>query len=282
MRKMSIFNKFQKHPWFGLAAALLTFMLVWSPGTSQETKASLELENMTWVQDEDALKRYEVVLIALGARSKEHGPHLPLSTDYIMAEYLKERVAEEVPLAVLPSIQYGYYPSFLEYPGSVSSQAGTFKDMVKDICVSMNGYGVRKFYVLNTGISTLKPLEEAAEELKQSGLILRYLNLTDVDKTLPHDLLKQEGGTHAAESETSMMLYIAPDIVGMAKAVKDFDPRPDRKGLTRNAKGKGTYSRTGIYGDPTLATREKGRIIVEATVQAIVGQVRDLIELKLD
>ena len=279
---MSIFNKFQKHPWFGLAAALLTFMLVWRPGTSQETKASLELENMTWVQAEEALKRYEVVLIALGARTKEHGPHLPLNTDYIMAEYLKDRVKKEVAVAVLPTIQYGYYPSFLEYPGSISIQAGTFKDMVKDICVSMNGYGVRKFYVLNTGISTLKPLEEAAEELKQSGLILRYLNLTDVDKTLPQDLLKQEGGTHADESETSMMLFIAPGKVDMAKAVKDFDPRPGRKGLTRNPEGKGTYSKTGIWGDPTLATREKGRIVVEATVQAIVAQVRDLIKLKLD
>src|SRR4030067_688351 len=88
--------------------------------------------------DSSILQRYEVVLIALGASSKEHGPHLPLSTDYIMAEYLKDRVAEEVPVAVLPTIQYGYYPSFLEYPGSVSIQAGTFKDMVKDICVSMN------------------------------------------------------------------------------------------------------------------------------------------------
>jgi creatinine amidohydrolase len=282
MRKMSVFNKFWKYEWFGLAAALLTFMLVWSLGASQETKASLELENLTWVQAEEALKKYEVVLVALGARTKEHGPHLPLNTDYIMAEYLKDRVQKEVSVAVLPTIQYGYYPSFLEYPGSVSIQAETFKNMVKDICLSMNGYGVRKFYVLNTGISALKPLEEAAEELKRSGLILRYLNLNDVDKTLPPDLLKQEGGTHADESETSMMLFIAPDKVDMSKAVKDFDPRPGRKGLTRNPEGKGTYSKTGIWGDPTLATREKGRIIVETTVQAIVGQVRDLIGLKLD
>jgi len=282
MRNMCVFNKFRKYEWFGFAAALLTFMLVWSPGTSQETRASLELENMTWVQAEEALKRYEVVLIALGARSKEHGPHLPLSTDYIMAEYLKDRVAEDVPVAVLPTIQYGYYPSFLEYPGSVSIRAETFKEMIKDICLSMNGYGVMKFYVLNTGISTLKPLGEAAQELIQSGIILRYLNLLDVDKTLPQDLLKQEGGTHADESETSMMLYIAPDIVDMAKAVKDFDSRPGRRGLTRDPRGNGTYSKTGIWGDPTLATREKGKIIVEATVQAIVGQVRDLIELKLD
>jgi creatinine amidohydrolase len=279
---MSDFGKFRKVFWFGLGAALFALMSFGISGRFQEESASVQLEYLTWVQAEDALKKYEVVLIALGARTKEHGPHLPLNTDYIMAEYLKDRVMKEVPVAVLPTIQYGDYPSFLEYPGSVSIQAETFKEMVKDICLSMNGYGVRKFYVLNTGISTLKPLEEAAVELKQSGLILRYLNLIDVDKTLPQELLKQEGGTHADESETSMMLYIAPETVDMAKAVKDFDPRPGRKGLTRNPEGKGTYSKTGIWGDPTLATREKGRVIVEATIQAIVGQVRDLIELKLD
>lgn len=247
---------------------------------SQKRTASVEVENLTWVQAEQALKDYDVVLIALGARTKEHGPHLPLKTDFIMAEYLKNRVAEQVSVAVLPTIQYGYYPSFLEYPGSVSIQAETFKNTVKDICRSMNGYGVRKFYVLNTGISTLKPLEEAAEELKQGGLFLRYLNLLDVDKTLPQGLLKQEGGSHADEAETSMMLYIAPEVVNMSKAVKDYDSRPGRKGLTRSPQGSGTFSPTGIWGNPTLATREKGKIIVETTVRAIVGQVRDLINLK--
>ncbi|MGB7295886.1 MAG: creatininase family protein [Candidatus Aminicenantales bacterium] len=172
--------------------------------------------------------------------------------------------------------------AFLEYPGSVSLQAETFKNVVKDICRSMNGYGVRKFYVLNTGISTLRPLSAVAQELAADGIILHYLNLLEVDKTLPEGLLKQEGGTHADESETSMMLYIAPEAVDMTRAVKDYDPRPGRRGLTRNAQGQGTYSPTGVWGDGTLATREKGRIIVERTVQAIVQQVRDLIALKLD
>jgi creatinine amidohydrolase len=251
-------------------------------GYPQTRTGSVEIENFTWVQAEEAIKKYTVVLIALGARTKEHGPHLPLKTDYIMAEYLKDRVEADVPVAVLPTIQYGYYPSFLEYPGSVSIQARTFKETIKDICQSMNGYGVRKFYVLNTGISTLRPLEEAAEELKSSGVILRYLNLADVDKTLPSGLLKQEGGSHADEAETSMMLYIAPEIVDMSKAVKDYDSRPGRKGLTRNPQGPGTYSPTGIWGDPTLATREKGRIIVEATVRTVIRQVQELIDLKLN
>jgi creatinine amidohydrolase len=271
-----------ERPHLFLSLFLASFFLLSPSSFGQKKPMSVELEDLTWIQAEQALKECQVVLIALGARTKEHGPHLLLKNDYVMAEYLKDRVAEKVPVAVLPTLQYGYYPSFLEYPGSISLQAETFKNVVKDICRSMNGYGVRKFYVLNTGISTLRPLDEAAEELETDGIVLRYLNLLEVDKTLPEDLLQQEGGTHADEAETSMMLYIAPETVDMTKAVKDYDPRPGRKGLTRNPQGQGTYSSTGTWGDATLATREKGQVIVEATVQAIVAQVRDLIALNLD
>lgn len=243
---------------------------------------SIQLEEMTWMEAEKALPRYEVIMIALGARSKEHGPHLPLKNDYIMAEYLKRRVMEEVPVAVLPTLQYGYYPAFLEYPGSISLQAETFTRMIVDICTSMHGYGKNKFYVLNTGVSTLRPLQAAAEALEVSGITLRYLNILKADESLPTELLQQEGGTHADESETSMMLYIAPETVRMEKAVKDLDLRPGRRGLTRDPEGKAVYSPTGIWGDPTLATREKGEVIVEHTIRVIVDQIKSLIEFVPD
>jgi creatinine amidohydrolase len=266
----------------GTAASVLAALSCAAPSANppEEKTPSVVLENLTWIEAEKILPEYEVVLIALGARTKEHGPHLRLNNDYLMAEYLKDRVAAEVPVVVLPTLQYGYYPSFLEYPGSVSIGAATFKNVVVDICRSMNGYGVKKFYVLNTGVSTTPPLARAAEELAAAGIILRYLDILEVDKGLPEGLLTQEGGTHADEGETSMMLYLAPETVDMSKAVKEFDARPGRRGLTRNSEGSGNFSATGIYGDPTLATTEKGRIIVEATVREIVRQVRELIELE--
>jgi len=243
---------------------------------------SVELENLTWVEAEKALESYDVVLIALGARTKEHGPHLLLKNDYVLAEELKNRVIDQVSVAVLPTLQYGYYPSFLEYPGSVSLQSETMRNMVIDICLSIHGYGVDKFYVLNTGVSTIPPLEQARQELKAKGIEMRYLNILEVDRNLPPGLLQQEGGTHADEGETSMMLYLAPETVKMSDAVKDFDSRPDRKGLTRDPRGSGHYSPTGIWGDPTLATREKGKIIVETTVKEIVSQIDALIEFEKD
>jgi len=262
-------------------------LLVWSffiifPVGSYADKPSVILEDLTWMEAEKFLKEYEVVLIALGARTKEHGPHLLLKNDYVMAEYLKKRVIVEVPVIVLPTLQYGYYPAFLEYPGSISIQAETFKNIIMDICRSMRGYGIKKFYVLNTGVSTLRPLALAKEELFKTGIFLDYLNILEVDEKLPSGLMKQEGGTHADEGETSMMLYIAPETVDMSKAQKDYDSRPNRRGLTRDPEGEGHYSPTGIWGDPTLATKEKGKIVVENTVSAVVKQVKELIAMKLE
>lgn len=261
--------------------AVVFMLVILIPFAWADSQNSIHIENLTWVEAEKALTEYQVVLIALGARTKEHGPHLQLNNDYLMAEYLKDRVAAQVPVVVLPTLQYGYYPAFLEYPGSISLRAETFRDMIIDISRSLQGYGIKKVYILNTGVSTLRPLQQAKESLGRDGLELWYLNILDVDRKLPADLLKQEGGTHADESETSMMLYIAPDSVDMRLAVKDFDPRPDRPGLTRDPQGSGSYSPTGIWGDPTLATHEKGRIIVEHTVSEIVKQIKNLIALKL-
>jgi creatinine amidohydrolase len=262
--------------WALVAAAAAPALGAERPQAAAPKARSALIEDLTWRQAEVALKGFEVALVAVGARTKEHGPHLPLKTDYVMAEYLKDRVAREVPVAVFPTLEYGYYPSFLEYPGSVSIGAAAFRDTVADICRSIARHGPRRIYILNTGISTLPPLAAAAAELAKEGIVVGYLDLNEVDRTLPPGLLREEGGTHADEAETSMMLYIAPGLVDMSKAVKDFDPRPGRKGLTRDPDGAGNYSPTGIWGDPTLATRDKGRIIVEATVAEIVRQVRRL------
>ncbi len=237
---------------------------------------SVDIEKLTWIEAEEAIKKHDVVLIALGARTKEHGPHLPLNNDFTMAEYLKDQVSKEVPVIILPTLQYGYYPAFLEYPGSISLQHDTFKNVIIDICNSFNGYGIRKFYVLNTGVSTLRPLKDAAEELEKKNIVLHYFNILETDKKHSQNLLQQEGGTHADEGETSIMLHIAPDSVNMKKAVKDYDNRPDRKGLTRDQEGDGVYSPTGIWGNPTLATKEKGKELTKFMIEDITSQIRYL------
>jgi len=252
-----------------------------SASSTPRTERGVLLEQLSWDEAEQILTPDRIVVIPLGAESKEHGRHLQLNNDWVMAEYLKDRVLAAASVVVAPTINYSYYPAFLEYPGSTSLKKETARDMILDICHSLASYGPRRFYILNTGISTIRPLSEAAKALASEGVTLRYFDWDEIDPVVKK-VQQEAGGTHADEIETSMMLYIAPNTVRMSRAVKDLNP--DRRGpLTRNPKAtEGTYSPTGAWGDPTLATKEKGQILVEATVKAILGEIEDLQKAPLD
>ena len=255
---------------------LLNFNLLFSQ--TQPKPKGIELQYLTWQEAEQVFKKIDVVVIPLGAITKEHGPHLPLNNDFIMAEYLAKRVLQELEIILMPTMNYGFYPAFLEYPGSVSIGFENFKNFVKDICKSIGGYGIKKIYILNTGVSTARALAPAAKELlDESGIILKYTDILKAGDEVVKNLETQEGGTHADEIETSMMLYIAPEIVNMQKAVKDYHPRKGRGGLTRDPDKPGVYSASGTWGDATLATREKGEKIVEATVKYIIEEIKEFI-----
>jgi len=235
------------------------------------------LETLTWPEAEVALHELPTVLLPLGARTKEHGHHLPLNNDWLIAEYLAKRVAEQCPVLVLPTLQYGYYPAFLEYPGSISIRAEACRDTIVDICRSLANQGAKRFYVLNTGISTLKPLQAARTSIIGEGSLFEFTDISTAYAPLRLQVETQPAGTHADEIETSMMLYIAPEIVRLERAERDIHPDRGPGGLTRNAKAtSGVFSRTGAYGDPTLASRDKGKLIVEGMVQYLVEQVRTL------
>jgi creatinine amidohydrolase len=172
----------------------------------------------------------------------------------------------------LPTVSYGYYPAFLEYPGSISIAASVFRETIADICRSFARHGAKKFYVLNTGISTVAPLEEARTTLLAENIAMTFTDLHEIAAMVRKSVERQPFGTHADEIETSMMLYIAPDVVRLDRAVPEL--AADRPGgLTRNAAGPGVYSATGVWGDPTLATLEKGRVVVEAMVREIVQAI---------
>ena len=231
----------------------------------------LSVPDLSWPEAEAYLTHERVVVLPLGAGSKEHGPHLSLANDRILAEALARRVLEARPVALLPTLTYSFYPAFLEYPGSVSISFDTQRDLVVQACRSIARHGPRRFYVLNTGISTLRPLKAAAEQLTDEGILLRY---TDLGTTRPVEeaLRQQQFGTHADEIETSMMLYLAPSSVHMERAVADGTP--EGRGLTRDPNREGaTYSPSGVFGDARLATWQKGGAIVEDRLRVILEEI---------
>jgi creatinine amidohydrolase len=240
--------------------------------TTQQPVPGILLGDLTWQQAERALTPETIVVIPLGAESKEHGPHLRLKNDFVLAEYFTRRVMARAAVVVAPTVNYHFYPAFVEYPGSTSLRLETARDVIVDICRSLARFGPRKFYVLNTGVSTIRALKPAQDMLAADGIVMRYTDILTIGEEAEKAVRQQEGGTHADEIETSMLLYIDPSLVDMSKAAKDYHAQ-GTGGLTRDPKGPGTYSPTGIWGDATLATREKGRRVVEAMVEGMLKEI---------
>jgi creatinine amidohydrolase len=226
-------------------------------------KHGVKLECLNWVEAERFIATRPVVVVPLGAAAKEHGPHLPLNNDAIIANWLADQVALQRPVLVAPLINASFYPAFVDYPGSISLRMETARDLILDSCNSLARFGLTHFYVLNTGLSTLRPLA-AASALFDSGIVFDYLQLDAVLQTLPADLLQQAYGSHADEKETSLMLHIAAAVVNMSRAVDDGAEGEGR--LTRQ-RGEGLWSPSGVYGQATLANADKGRIIARHLLQ---------------
>ena len=236
----------------------------------------VRLEQYAWTDAEKLLRPESVVVIPVGAALKEHGPHLRLRNDLTLAEYFADRVTRASAVVMAPPLTYHFYPAFLEYPGSTSLTLDTARDLTMQVARSLAQHGPKRFYVLNTGVSTVRALEPAAEALAREGILVRHTDFAAVTDAAAARVRQQELGSHADEIETSMMLYIDPASVDMNLATKDVAPRSTPMRLTRSRGAGGTYSPSGVWGDATLATRDKGQYIVEQVVTAMLADIEAL------
>lgn len=255
---------------FALASGAVPSEPAWAA-----SEPSVLLGDLTWPEAERALKPETVVVIPLGAQAKEHGLHLQLDADFVMAEYFKTEVMARTNVVVAPTVSYGFYPAFVEYPGSTTLELDTARDVIVQICRTLSAFGPRRFYVVNIGVSTVRSLQAAEQVLAKEGLLLRYTDLLKLLAPVAKAVAKQEGGTHADEIETSMLLFIAPQDVEMELARKDFEPRQGSR-LTRVKDSPNTYSPTGVWGDATLATSDKGKVLVRAVLDGMLADIQAL------
>ena len=240
------------------------------------------IEDLPWPDVKARLDAGDVVLVPIGAVSKEHGHHLPMSTDFRVARALAERVAAQLPVLVAPVISFGYYPAFVRYPGSQHLGSETFIALLKDILGKLIGDGARRLAVINFGVSTEAPLRIVVREfLERTGVRVLTADIAALGKGT-RSLMQQKIGGHGDEAETSMILAIAPQAVRFDKAVVDYGnalAAPASVFYTPTifdadpASGP-DYSVSGVRGDPTLASPEKGRAILADMAQELISGLR--------
>jgi creatinine amidohydrolase len=224
---------------------------------------------LAWPDVEKRIQSGAIAVLPVGAAAKEHGRHLPLNTDQLQAEWLAERLIEKANVLVWPTLTYGHYPAFAGYPGSCSLSAATFENLVEETLQSILGSGVKFMLILNTGISTIAPLERV---IARMGRPIKLANAYQGGRYLKAEekITQQPRGSHADELETSIMLAIAPDKVNMSRAKPWAEREMQAGALVRNDKSHRNYSPDGVYGDPTLATRKKGELLLKAMLEDIL------------
>jgi creatinine amidohydrolase len=231
------------------------------------------IEHLTWDEVAARIGNGAAAILPIGAGAKQHGFHLPMNTDRIQAEWLAARIADHIDAVIWPTVSYGHYPAFVDYAGSISLSAPTFESMVHELAAGILGYGCRALFVLDTGISSLAPVDRALARLGDSDALHLKIHDGPRYRRAAAKLSEQSHGSHADELETSRMLVLAPHLVDMSRAEASPALKHERPGsLTPSDKTSPNYSRSGSFGDPTLATRAKGEILLQAMVDDIVEQ----------
>ena len=222
---------------------------------------------LTWERIGARLAAGAAAILPIGAGAKQHGLHLPMSTDQILAEHLARAISRNMDALVWPALTYGHYPAFTRYAGSVSLSAATFESVVGELVEGLIGFGARSVIVLNTGLSTIAPVDRAIAAALYPGRIIHIKAFSGPRyEKAAADVRQQKHGSHADEMETSIMLALAPHLVDMARARASPQlpggPRPGP--LDPSDPASANYSPSGSFGDPRLATLQKGRMLLEA------------------
>jgi creatinine amidohydrolase len=234
------------------------------------------IENLTWPEVAAAFEADLPVIVPIGAGAKEHGHHLPMKTDWLLARALAEGVAARLPVLIAPIVPFGYYPVFQSYPGGQHLSADTFVRLLTELIERLLDQGARRIAIINTGVSTEGPVGLATRGiLERRGVQIGVADIRRLGRKMDH-LLEQEVGSHADERETSIMLAIAPELVRMELAKRDYGKEPSpgvfaTPSTMQSADPSAVdYSETGAFGDPTLASAEKGRAFLDAMIADLV------------
>lgn len=234
------------------------------------------IENMTHFEVKELLGKDTIVVIPVGGGVTPHGRHLPMGTDMMISQYLADKVTEKTDVITIPILSYSNYHSFLGMDAAVSLEARTFIDVIKDICISFCRHGVRKFVVINEGEDSIPPLYTVATEINNEWNAKVAIALGGLGSKAAHEVLENKGGSHAGERDTSIILHLCPELVHMDKAEAGLRPVIEnqfvgpRGFMTHYITRRFRNTPNAVDGDPTKATADKGRAILDCMVDDIV------------
>ncbi|MBO0745539.1 MAG: creatininase family protein [Candidatus Dormibacteraeota bacterium] len=227
--------------------------------------AELFLQRMSWPQIEAALSYGATTAVICAASTEQHGPHLPLATDELLGEAYARGLAERLGNAlVAPLIRPGCSEHHMAFPGSLTIPAELLMDLLDQDLESLRRHGFTQFKVFSSHGGNYPPLARwAAERPHPDVRVVTSPGFFDVafDAIRPFGRTDR-AGPHADVIETSMMLYLYPDLVDMERAAPGFVGEARFEDLVGGSFR--DFSENGIIGDPVGSTPVIGKAALEA------------------
>jgi creatinine amidohydrolase len=240
------------------------------------------LHEMSWTEAKRYFTNNDTVILPVGS-NEQHGPQNPLGTDHLIAKAVAEEAAKRTGVLCLQVIPFGVSSHHKQFWGTIYISPETFKNYVKEACLALDYYGVRKIVMVNGHGGNLDALLELAREMRGKGVFISIMQWWPVAGKLLPDLFKPEERRHASAEETSVNLALYPHIVDMDRAA-DEEPRK------HIAQAEGTtlpldtadYTTSGVFGKSTTASAEKGKMVLEAVIGELVRHVNVLKKAKIE
>jgi creatinine amidohydrolase len=232
------------------------------------------LENITMKEFKKYLRQTRTIVFPFGT-IEEHGSHLPLNTDSLIIQEVLRLVAKKKKFFLAPIINYGVCTTTREHPGTISINSETLRRLAEDLVIESCKKGLRNFLLVSGhgGSLHMSALKESAEMLvgKLKDIRIAVFSPYDVLWKELSEIAETPNDYHAGEMETSIMLYLAPELV-KGRSPEEY-PKIPEPFVVRN---KMRYWPGGVWGDPQKASAEKGRKAIELMVEKIaeiIGQI---------
>jgi creatinine amidohydrolase len=241
------------------------------------------LEEMTWTMVQDAMNDgYKTVIMAVGS-IEQHGPHLPVSTDVHFGDCLAKHVAEKLGnTLVAPTIKPGCSSHHMHFPGTISLEPETLIAVLKDSCRSLDKHGFKNIILLPSHGGNFAPVATAVQSIAmQLNANLINAHKAGVITTSFKKAVAETGadessvGGHAGAGETSFILAYKPGLVRREDMKKGYVGPSTQKYVRTGIK---SVTPSGIFGDPTVASREAGEKLIEYIVDALVKLIKRELE----
>ncbi len=257
------------------------------------TSCSRNFDSLSWTKASEAASNQGSTLIWPFGACEQHGPHLPLATDTIFADRIVSAVLQRLPNSFpiwrLSNQALGFSPEHSSFPGTISLSSSLLLQLVMEVGTQVAGFGFRRLVLFNAHGGQIGLLETAARQLRIQSPSMAVLpcflwrGVSSLNELIPKH--EKEYGLHAGLAETSLMMAISEELVGLERPSEGIENSIEKPPEGWSLEGAAPcawlakdLTKTGVIGDTRQSNLDLGKSLEKALIDHWVSLFTNLME----